>query len=135
MTCQNDDFDNAQKYDPHVLNKIDSKKESTKKEVYRKLLLARNYIHDNLTTKITTKELSEISALSNYHIYTSFKNVFGFTPHQYHNKVKLEKAYMLLKNGSFSISDVVVLLNFTDLQSFNKLFKKLYGKPPSSLMK
>ncbi|GAA4275551.1 helix-turn-helix domain-containing protein [Aquimarina mytili] len=123
-------------YDEHIglyklLNRIDSKKSSTKKEVFRRLLLVRNYIHDNLSAKITMEELSEISALSDYHIYTSFKNVFGLTPHQYHNKVKLEKAYMLLQNGAFSISDVVALLNFTDLQSFSKLFKKFYGNPPS----
>lgn len=118
-----------------ILKKIKATKKSTQVEVFKRLLTVYEYIHDNLTKKITIRELSLISGLSEYHLFNSFKRVFKKTPHQYINFQKMTKARELINTGKFSTSQVAFSLNFPDLPTFSKLYKKTYGIPPSFLLK
>ena len=113
---------------------INVKKQSTKLETLKRLLIAREYIHDNLDTKVSLEELSKISCLSKFHLFNSFKTVFGKTPHQYSNTVKLLKAKELLSTDNFLVGTVSTMIGFNDVHSFSKLFKKKFGVPPSSLI-
>ncbi|MEM9141456.1 MAG: AraC family transcriptional regulator [Bacteroidota bacterium] len=115
--------------------KIHSKKASTQTETLKRLLTAYEYIQDNITESISLDQLSQISALSKYHIYNSFKTIFGRTPHQYINRQKLIKARAILPLGRYSVSEVAHLLGYPDLPTFSKLFKKAYGLPPSLYLK
>lgn len=110
---------------------IASKKPSTKLETLKRLLRANEYIQDNLMNPISLDELSRVSTLSKYHLYNSFKLVYGKTPHQYINSLKIKKAQKILQNQKLSVSEVSDLFGFSDLAVFSKLFKKVYGKPPS----
>lgn len=114
---------------------IKATKKTTQVEVFKRLLTAYEYINDNLNRKITIKELSLVVGLSEYHLFNSFKKVFKSTPHQYINNQKMNKAKELLSKGDFSVSQVSTILNFADLPTFSKLYKKTFGIPPSSLIK
>ena len=113
---------------------IAAKKQSTKIETLKRLLIAREYIHDNLNKKIVLDELSDISCLSKFHLYNSFKSVFGKTPHQYANYTKLQRAKVLLMTNRHSVTEVSSILGFNDIHSFSKLFKKAYKISPSKLI-
>ncbi len=113
---------------------ISAAKSSTKIEVLKRLLLAYEYIHDNIEHKITIEDLSQVAALSEYHLYNSFKKVFGKTPHQYINGLKMRKAKQYLLVGHHTASEIAMLLDFPDLPSFSKLFKKTYGSSPTSFV-
>ncbi|MBV7270322.1 helix-turn-helix domain-containing protein [Winogradskyella luteola] len=115
-------------------NNINVKKQSTKIETLKRLLIAREYIHDNLDKKISLDELSNISCLSKFHLYSSFKTVFGKTPHQYSNSFRMMKAKEMLLSNQYSVSEVTDALGFNDIYSFSKLFKKAYKNPPSKLI-
>lgn len=119
----------------HLLKKISATKKNTQIEVFKRLLIAYEYINDNINKNITIKELSLVSCLSDYHLFRSFKNVFQKTPHQYINIQKMNKAQELLSKGEFSVSEVSIILNFPDLPTFSKLYKKTYGIPPSRIGK
>ncbi|TRX58665.1 helix-turn-helix transcriptional regulator [Fulvivirga sp. M361] len=117
------------------INSIKGKKKSTKKEVFKRLLIARDYIHDNFESHmICIQELSMACGLSEYHLYDSFKLIFQKTPHQYINQLRMQKAKEYCVLGKMSISDISGRLLFTDLASFSKLFKKTYGVPPSKFL-
>ncbi|WP_422860565.1 helix-turn-helix transcriptional regulator [Flagellimonas sp. S174] len=113
---------------------ITAVKNSTQQEIMKRLLVAFEYIHDNVTKKITIKELAVSSSLSEFHLFNSFKNVFGSTPHQYMNAQKMTKAREMLQKDSLSVSEVSTLLNFPDVPTFSKLFKKTFGKSPTHFM-
>jgi AraC-like DNA-binding protein len=115
-----------------ISSKIDAKKRSTKDETLKRLLVAYEFIHDNMGTQISIEQLSFVSSLSKFHLYDSFKNAFGKTPHQYINRLKVSQAKEYLQNGHFSVSEVSDLLGFSDSSVFSKVFKKAYGRPPSS---
>ncbi|MEM7485687.1 MAG: AraC family transcriptional regulator [Bacteroidota bacterium] len=116
-------------------SRIEAKKKNTQIEIYRRLLIVYEYIHDNIANPISFQELSLESSLSKYHLYESFKTVYGKTPHQYINCLKVTKAKEYLQKEMFSISEVADLLGYSDLSVFSKVFKKVYGKPPSYYQK
>lgn len=118
-----------------LAKKIKATKKNTQVEVFKRLLIVYEYINDNIAKKITIKELSLIAGLSEYHLFNSFKKVFKKTPHQYINSQKMNKAKDLLSTRDFSISEVAFMLNFPDLPTFSKLYKKTYGVSPSFLLK
>lgn len=115
-----------------IVNKIEAKKLSTKEETLKRLLIAYEFIHDNIQNQISVEQLSLVSSLSKFHLYDSFKKAFGKTPHQYINRLKMAKAKEFIQNGDLSISEVSDLFGFSDLAVFGKVFKKAYGQSPSS---
>ncbi len=123
----NNDQQRAYRFASH----INVKKQSTKLEIFKRLLVAREYIHDNMESKIPLNELARISCLSKFHLYNSFRTVFRKTPHQYANSVKLFRAKELLANNKYSVGEVSDMVGFNDIHSFSKLFKKKYGLSPS----
>lgn len=111
--------------------RIKAIKSSTQVEIMKRLLVGFEYIHDNLTKNVSIKELAVTTCLSEFHLYDSFKNVFGSTPHQYMIAQKMIKAKEMLQNKSATVSEVSALLNFPDLPTFSKLFKKTFGMAPT----
>lgn len=122
-----------QKWGQKMARNIASKKTSTKAETLKRLLIAYEFIHDNIKKPISIKELSYEASLSRFHLYDSFKKTFGKTPHQYINRLKLERAKDLLKSTDISITEVAHTFGFNDSSVFTKVFKKKYGYPPSQL--
>lgn len=118
-----------------LAKKIKATKKTTQVEIFKRLLTAYEYINDNIAKKVTIQELSIIAGLSEYHLFNSFKKVFKKTPHQYINFQKMNKAKELLNTGKFNISEVAFMLNFPDLPTFSKLYKKTYGISPSFFLK
>ncbi len=118
-----------------MARRIPAKKNSTKLETLKRLLVAREYIHENITAKVSLDELAMTSSLSKFHLFESFKYFFGKTPHQYANNVKLIKAKELLMNNQNSVSHIALALGFADVHSFSKLFKKKYRVSPSHFVK
>lgn len=117
-----------------MARKIKASKKSTQLETLKRLLIAYEYIHDNLHKKISIEELSITAGLSAFYLYTSFKLIFGKTPHQYIIHQKINKAKVLLQSKSLTITQVSDYLNFPDLPTFSKLFKKIVGISPSAFM-
>jgi len=120
----------AYKYADHIV----AKKQTTKLETLKRLLVAREYIHDNLDRKITIDELAKVTCLSKFHLYDSFKAVYRKTPHQYTNNIKILKAKELLTNNRHSVSEVSTLVGFNDIHSFSKIFKKKCGVAPTTFV-
>ncbi|MGD1894945.1 MAG: helix-turn-helix transcriptional regulator [Cyclobacteriaceae bacterium] len=114
-----------------LAKRVQAKKPSTQLETFKRLLIAYEYIHDNISEPISLEELARVSLLSKFHLYDSFKNVYGQTPHQYINRLKVAKAKEYIQQGENSIGEVADLFGFNDICVFSKIFKKIYGNPPS----
>ncbi|MCI0715766.1 MAG: AraC family transcriptional regulator, partial [Chlorobi bacterium] len=115
--------------------KIESKKKSTRLELYRRLNLAKDYVHSNFGRKIGLSDLAKISCLSSHHLLRKFKAVFGITPHQYLTFRRLEQAKYLLINSSKSVTEICLIAGFESLSSFGDLFKKKYLHSPYNFRK
>lgn len=115
-----------------TINQVPGIKPSTRKELYQRAILARNYIEDNLwSERITLGKLASEAALSEVQLHRVFKKVFTTTPYQYVLNRKMDEAARILRAKSRSIGEVSELLGFPDTPTFSKLFKKTFGKSPS----
>ena len=69
--------------------------------------------------------------MSKYHFLRVFKSVTGAPPLDYRNRIRIDHAKELLKNGNFSVSEIAESLGFSSLAYFSAAFKKATGLAPS----
>jgi AraC family transcriptional regulator len=115
------------------IDNITAVKKSTREELYRRLYLSREWINDNLTSKITLDQMAGTSCLNKFHFLSNFRQVFHTTPHQYLMERRLQKAFGLLKEGRHTVTDVCCLVGFESIGTFSNQFKKRFQVSPSSL--
>ncbi|MFT3679282.1 MAG: AraC family transcriptional regulator [Ferruginibacter sp.] len=113
------------------LQTIPAIKTATKKELYRRLLKAKEFIDTNYTFRLTTEQIAKEAMISEYHFFRLFKKVFGKSPHQYILQKRLHAACTPLRDKE-KIAEVALNCGFTDVYTFSKAFKKHFGIPPSS---
>lgn len=117
------------------LDKINAKRKSTKEEIFRRILNAKIYMHDNFNTSLTIDAIAAEACLDKFHFLKLFKNYHGITPHQYLVKLRLEHAHSLLATGRYTVFDVCREVGFESHGTFTNLFKTNYKILPSQLAK
>jgi AraC family transcriptional regulator len=68
--------------------------------------------------------MATLVGLSRYHFCRSFKQSLGITPHKYHIRLRIERAKALLAEPASSVTDVGLMLGFSDTSSFISAFRK-----------
>ncbi len=110
-------------------------KKSTREELYHRLLTTRDYIHDNFNKPLSLEELAQVAHISEFHFLRSFKAVFGESPYQYINSLRLQLAKTLLMNKDQNIAELAFACGFKEVQSFSKLFRRSFGAGPALFRK
>lgn len=113
-----------------LLGKLEMERPATRKEIFRRVSIARNYIDENFLEDISLDLLAEMSFLSKYHFLRCFKQVYGKSPYQYLLIRRLEKGKELLHCHHHTLTEIAYLTGFTDRRAFNKAFKKAIGISP-----
>lgn len=90
------------------------------------VILLKRYISEHYNEVITNDDLARVAFCSTPNLYRIFQKSFGLSPHNYINKVRLEKALFLLESSNYSISEISAAVGFDDPIYFSKLFKKSY---------
>ena len=111
------------------LNNLDFKKNVTNGEVFRSILLAKNFIDERITDNLSLDEISLKIGISKYHFIRVFKQTFGVSPYQYQKRKRLEFAKIDLLNGN-DILYTAYRFGFPDASSFSKAFKQQFGQTP-----
>lgn len=104
---------------------------STKKELFKRLNVARDYIKSCYKKPITLEEVAGVACLNRYYFLRQFRKAFNVTPHQYLIDVRLKEAVRLLGTGEKTVTEICHETGFSDLASFSKIFKKHYACPPT----
>lgn len=115
----------------NTIARMSPAKASTKRELYRRLCTARDYMYSCYDRPLTLSDVSKTACLAPAYFLRQFKKHFGVTPHHYLTERRLEKAADLLRSKSYSVTDACITVGFEDVSSFSKLFKKKFGMPPS----
>jgi len=98
--------------------------------LYLRIVQAKLFIDNHFCHAINLNDITNEAFFSKYHFIRSFKNIYGQTPHQYLQKVRIEKAKKLLEKGHTS-KEVCSLVGFESISSFAGLFKKIVGRTPA----
>ncbi|WP_262250002.1 helix-turn-helix transcriptional regulator [Parapedobacter soli] len=97
-------------------------------------LAARNYITDSLRLDGIPLTIGAIAAhfgVTSGHLSRMHKKHYGQPLQAYLMRQRLNTAYRLLSEEGRSVSAVAYQLGFSDVQAFNKLFRKYFGVAPS----
>ena len=101
--------------------------------LYRRIVQAKLFIDSNFAERIDLDNISDEAYFSKFHFIRQFKKIYGYSPHQYVIKVRIDKATELLRENR-SVSDTCYAVGFESLSSFSGLFKKLVGVAPSAYL-
>ena len=104
---------------------------STRIQLYKQLSRAMDLIHSCEGRQLSLDLLATEACLSKYHFLRLFRSAYGYSPHQYIQEHRINKARTLLARGNTSVSDVADLLGFANSQSFSRLFAQRMGVSPS----
>ncbi len=117
------------------MNHIDAKKQSTRRELYTRLVIAKDYLHSSYDRNISLAELSGTCFMNPYYMLRQFRKLFGLTPHQYLVKIRLQHAAKQLLDSEKKINEIMHEAGYENAASFGKLFKKTFGNSPTAYRK
>lgn len=89
-----------------------------------------NYIYTHLHTRITLKQLSAETSLSEGHLSRIFKKEVGISVSEYIMHQKLETAKNMLRYSDYSPSEISSILGFPSQSYFTECFRKHTGITP-----
>jgi AraC-like DNA-binding protein len=103
---------------------------STKTDISKRLLLAKEYISNNYNQKFHIGDVANYCCLSENHLLRTFKEMFGITPYQYLALIRLSRAKSYLEKGTCTINEIVIMIGFESVSTFIKLFKSTFKLTP-----
>lgn len=124
-----------EKQNSDALKNILSKKTSTRKEIYARLLIGKEFMNDNYLQNPEIAVVARHCNLSVYHFFRSFKQAFGVSPYQFMLKLRLDHSLVLLKENRMSVTDVASSCGFPDVFTFSKAFKREFDLSPNYYMR
>jgi len=105
---------------------------ATREELFRRLQLAREYMHGAAGEPLSLENVAREACLSRYHLHRAFTKVFRQTPHAYLTTLRLEWAHDLIKGGR-TVTEACMEVGFSSPSSFSRRFREHYGVSPSSV--
>lgn len=97
-------------------------------EEFQELL---DYIDTHYTDDLTLEEASNRMHFSPSHFSKTFKKLMGMNYVTYVNMVRIEHAISLLNEGQQRMIDIALECGFTNIRSFNRVFKEITGYTPT----
>ncbi len=88
-------------------------------------------IHANMLKPLDAESLAELCGLSQSQMYRLFKEETGTSPVEYRNRLRVEKACILLREKEFTVGEIAEMLGFESIFYFSRVFKKHKGVAPS----
>lgn len=93
---------------------------------------ASEYISHHLYDKIYIQDIADYLRISPDYLCKVFKNTVGLSPQEYYRKEKIKVARSLLRNTSYSISEIAYRLGFSSQSHFGKIFRAETGVTPGN---
>ncbi|SFS69068.1 AraC family transcriptional regulator [Paenibacillus sp. BC26] len=94
-----------------------------------------NYMEQHYRDDITLDILSDKLNISASYLSTYFKSKTGMNFIDYINNYRIDLAKSLLKGADLRIQDVASQVGYQNINSFNRMFKKISGVTPSEFRK
>lgn len=117
----------------YVVESLTERENTKRNRELNRLNVVLQYMGQFYMNPITNQELAKLINLSEYRFCHLFKEVMEESPTVYLNKIRLKKAYHLLKKGNLTIAEVSDAVGFSDYNNFGRQFRRFYGAAPSKI--
>ncbi|NIK71991.1 AraC family L-rhamnose operon regulatory protein RhaS [Paenibacillus sp. BK720] len=91
-----------------------------------------SYIEDRYLEPLTLEEIAARSNISVRHLNRIFQSYYQTTPISYLQRLRLERARMLLRQSGLPITKISYECGFNDSNYFTRKFSKTYGLSPKA---
>lgn len=95
----------------------------------------KRYIDGNHCEILTLETLSQQFFINKYTLMRSFRKQYGVGVIAYYHQKRIETAKALLRKTALSVSEIAEELNFTDIYTFSRFFKKAVKVSPLAYRK
>lgn len=85
------------------------------------------YINAHFTEKLTLVEVAEKNFVSQWHLSKLLNHYCNRNFSEIVNHIRVQSAKNLLKDSSLTVSEVALMVGFSDIAHFSKVFKKIEG--------
>jgi AraC family transcriptional regulator len=89
-------------------------------------------LDDGLVEDVKLRELAGKLGTSPFHFHRLFTRIVGETPKKHVERIRLEKAALLLAVTNDPVLDIGLAVGFKNAETFTRRFKKFVGHTPSS---
>ncbi|WP_246485190.1 AraC family transcriptional regulator [Chitinophaga qingshengii] len=90
-----------------------------------------DYMYQHLDRMLTLEQMARSINLSISHFSALFKSNTGYSPIEYFNHLKVQKACQYLQFTHLRIKEIASLLGMEDPYYFSRLFSKVMGQSPA----
>ncbi|WP_152404385.1 AraC family transcriptional regulator [Paenibacillus cellulositrophicus] len=94
-----------------------------------------SYIEDHYLEPVTLEEIADKSRISVRHLNRIFRAYYQTSPMAYLQRLRLERACILLKQTNLSITEISYECGYNDSNYLTRQFRKTYGMTPKSFRK
>lgn len=96
---------------------------------------AKEYIEANYMNNITLEDVGNHIGFNPSYFSSIFKKETGSSFVEYLSKIRIEKAKALLKESDLRVQDICLMVGYSDVKYFSKLFVKYTGLKPKDYRK
>lgn len=94
-----------------------------------------NYINKNYAGNIAISDIADAVSIDRTYVFKLFQKFTNMSPSQYLQTYRLDKACVLLRKSSLSVTDIAYAVGFQQSPYFSKLFTQYKGVTPSKYRK
>lgn len=118
-----------------AVREFPSRQTAEKDKQIARLQSSIEYIATHFDKNISLNECAEIAGFNPSYFSRYFRKNMGMTFQDYVKNSKIERAKWLLLSTALPIVDICYQSGFSDIRTFNKIFKKEVAESPSSYRK
>lgn len=121
-----------------TLNHIDAalaRKRKLGSEAQRLVRQAMAYIHEHYAEAISRDDLARHLGMSGDYLTECFRTEVGMTPITYLNRYRINQAQTLLADREKSVTEIAMLVGFSDSGYFSRVFRRQVGVSPDAYRK
>ena len=100
-----------------------------------RLSLSRRYVEEHFDSNITLAALADMSYMSVTSLRREWKRIYGESPLEYRDRLRIAVARKLIGTGYYSIAEVAHRTGFDDPSYFSRFFKRHVGFSPTETKK
>jgi AraC family transcriptional regulator len=90
------------------------------------------YIDANLNSSLSCEALARLSKLSVSHFARAFKCTFGYSPHVFLLRRRMERAQGLMLQSTAPLAEIAIECGFADQAHMSRLFQQFTGESPAA---